>query len=122
MAESQQTAVADVAETDRDLEADRRAKEATRPQRQPRYRVVLWDDDDHSYSYVIRMMRDLFGHTLERGYAIAREVDTQGKAIVLTTTREHAELKRDQIRAFGADAAIGSSAGSMRASIEPEPQ
>jgi ATP-dependent Clp protease adaptor protein ClpS len=121
MAESGQVAVAEAVETERSLETNHRAKPDVRTQRQPRYRVVLWDDDDHSYPYVIRMMRDLFGHTIERGYAIAKEVDTQGKAIVLTTTREHAELKRDQIRAFGADVAIASSAGSMRASIEPEP-
>jgi len=31
-------------------------------------------------------------------------VDTQGKVIVFTTTKEHAELKRDQIHAFGKDA------------------
>ena len=41
--------------------------------------------------------------------------------IVLTTTKEHAELKRDQIHAFGADRLIARSKGSMSASIEPEP-
>jgi ATP-dependent Clp protease adaptor protein ClpS len=40
---------------------------------------------------------------------------------VLTTTREHAELKRDQIRGFGPDRIIARSRGSMAASIEPEP-
>ena len=28
---------------------------------QPRFHVVLWDDDDHTYDYVMRMMRELFG-------------------------------------------------------------
>ena len=28
---------------------------------------------------------------------MAEKVDTEGKVIVLTTTKEHAELKRDQI-------------------------
>jgi ATP-dependent Clp protease adaptor protein ClpS len=115
MTDEERTAVLDRPETERRVRTD------ARPKKQPRYHVVLWDDDDHSYPYVIRMMRDLFGHSFERGYAIAKEVDTGGKAIVLTTTREHAELKRDQIKAFGADAAIASSAGSMRASIEAEP-
>ncbi len=27
---------------------------------QPRYHVILWDDPDHSYDYVITLMRDLF--------------------------------------------------------------
>ena len=34
---------------------------------------------------------------------MAKEVDTQGRVIVLTTTMEHAELKRDQIHAYGKD-------------------
>jgi ATP-dependent Clp protease adaptor protein ClpS len=53
------------------------------------------------------------------GYQIAKTVDTHGKAIVLTTTLEHAELKRDQIHAFGRDEQIDGCAGAMYASIEP---
>lgn len=121
MTDGERTAVVNPAEADAAKETARRPEKAPRTRRQPRYRVVLWDDDDHSYSYVIRMMRDLFGRSLEQGYAIAREVDTGGKAVVLTTTLEHAELKRDQIKAYGSDAAIASSAGSMQASIEAEP-
>jgi ATP-dependent Clp protease adaptor protein ClpS len=88
--------------------------------RQPRHHVVLWNDDDHTYEYVILMLRKLFGHPLQRGYLLAREVDRRGKAIVLTTTLEHAELKRDQIHAFGADRLIRKCKGSMTATIEPE--
>lgn len=90
------------------------------PRRQPRYHVVLWDDDDHSYEYVILMMRQVFGYPAEKGFLIAREVDTQGRAICMTTTREHAELKRDQIHAYGKDSLIPRCKGSMSASIEPE--
>jgi ATP-dependent Clp protease adaptor protein ClpS len=91
-----------------------------RPKRQPRYHVVLWNDDDHTYEYVIVMLRRLFGHPPEKGLQIAEEVDRTGRAIVLTTTREHAELKRDQIHAFGADRLLARSKGSMSASIEPD--
>ena len=91
-----------------------------RPRRQPRYHVILWNDDDHTYQYVIVMLRQLFGHPPERGWKLAKEVDDQGRVIVLTTTMEHAELKRDQIHAFGADHLIARSKGSMSASIEPE--
>jgi ATP-dependent Clp protease adaptor protein ClpS len=89
------------------------------PKRQPRYHVILWDDPNHTYDYVIEMMCDLFRVTIEKAYVIAKEVDTQGRAICLTTTKEHAELKRDQIRAFGKDFRSRSSTGSMAASIEP---
>jgi hypothetical protein len=30
--------------------------------RQPPYHVVLWNDDDHSYEYVILMLLGLFGY------------------------------------------------------------
>ena len=90
------------------------------PKRQPRFHVVLWDDDDHSYEYVIFMMRQLFGHSVEAGFKIAQNVDQAGRAICLTTTKEHAELKRDQIHAFGKDQLIGRCKGSMSATIEPE--
>ncbi|HET6881548.1 MAG TPA: ATP-dependent Clp protease adaptor ClpS [Pirellulales bacterium] len=96
-------------------------KEETRrkPKRQPRYNVVLWNDDDHTYLYVVVMMKELFGHVFEKGYQIAKEVDTHGRAIVLTTTKEHAELKRDQIHAYGKDALIDGCEGSMWSTIEP---
>jgi ATP-dependent Clp protease adaptor protein ClpS len=88
------------------------------PKRQPPYHVVLWNDDDHSYEYVILMLLSLFGYQPERGFLMAKEVDTQGRVIVLTTTMEHAELKRDQIHAYGKDDLIAGSKGSMKATIE----
>jgi len=91
------------------------------PKRQPRYNVILWNDDDHSYDYVIEMMQKLFGHQREKGFLIAKEVDQQGKAICLTTTLEHAELKRDQIHAYGPDKGIERCKGSMSATIEAVP-
>lgn len=95
-------------------------KKQSEPRRQPRYHVILWNDDDHSYDYVVKMMKSLFGHPDEAGYKIAKTVDTEGRAICLTTTMEHAELKRDQIHSFGKDDRIERCLGSMKASIEPE--
>jgi ATP-dependent Clp protease adaptor protein ClpS len=100
---------------------ERETKQDSRPQKQPRYHVVLWNDDDHTYQYVIAMLQQLFGHPPERGFQLAKEVDAEGRVIVLTTTREHAELKRDQIHSFGADRLLARSKGAMKASIEPEP-
>ncbi len=88
-------------------------------QRQPRYHVVLWDDEDHTYTYVIDMLKQLFAMPKESGFKVAEQIDHQGKAICLTTTLEHAELKRDQIHAFGQDPRNPRCQGSMSASIEP---
>lgn len=98
----------------------KRPRHGTKRKRQPRYHVVLWDDDDHTYDYVIRMMQELFSLDEQRAYEIAQAVDNHGRAICLTSTFEYAEFKRDQIRAFGKDSLIGRCAGSMYATIQPE--
>lgn len=87
--------------------------------RDRRYNVVLLDDDDHTYDYVIGMLRKAFGFETEKAYELACEVDTAGRVILLTTTLEHAELKRDQIRTFGRDWRLPRCQGSMSAIIEP---
>ena len=94
-------------------------RQQRKPKKQPRYHVILWDDSDHSYDYVVLMMKIVFRHPIETGFQIAKEVDSSGRAICLTTTMEHAELKRDQIHAFGKDELIARCKGSMSATIEP---
>src|ERR671931_2777354 len=100
------------------------ASPKTRPEEQtrrmPMYNVVLLDDDYHTFEYVIAMLQQLFGYPREKGYQMALEVHTSGRVIVLTTTLEHAELKRDQIHAFGPDPYSSKECkGSMSAVIEP---
>jgi ATP-dependent Clp protease adaptor protein ClpS len=91
----------------------------TRPKVAPRWHVILFDDDDHTYDYVIEMLGKVFGHGFETAYRMACEVDRAGRVIVDTTSFERAELKRDQIHAYGADWRLERSAGSMSATIEP---
>lgn len=85
----------------------------------PPYHVVLLDDDYHTVDYVIRMLKELFGHSLERGARMAKEVHTTGRVIVATTNREEAELRREQIHSFGPDPLIERCKGSMSAIVEP---
>ncbi|MBN2448712.1 MAG: ATP-dependent Clp protease adaptor ClpS [Phycisphaerae bacterium] len=85
----------------------------------PRYHVVLLDDDDHTYEYVVEMLGRLFHYDLQKAYLMAVEVDTVGRVIVLTTVLEQAEFRRDQIHAYGRDWRLARSAGSMSAIIEP---
>lgn len=111
-----------IAEPLTDTAPQQELRQDSRPKRQPRYNVILWNDDDHSYEYVIMMLMELFAYPPEKGFVMAKEVDTQGRVILLTTTMEHAELKRDQIHAFGKDMLIASCKGSMASSIEPVPE
>ena len=96
----------------------RRRRTKRKPKHLPPYHVVLWNDDDHTFEYVIFMMRDLFGHTEEQSRKIAMSVHLQGRAIVYTGHLELAELKRDQIHAYGADKFVSNCTGSMWATVE----
>ncbi len=98
---------------------EERTEEEIRTRRQPPYHVILLNDDDHTYEYVIRMLKELFAHPEEKGYQLAKKVDTEGRVIVCTTSLERAELKRDQIHAYGPDPLLDRCKGSMSATIEP---
>ncbi len=85
------------------------------------WNVILLDDDDHTYQYVVEMLRAVFGMSPERAYLHACEVDSVHRTILITTSREHAELKQEQVHAFGPDSRIPRCSGSMTAIIEPAP-
>jgi ATP-dependent Clp protease adaptor protein ClpS len=123
MSEKSQTAVATEVEEESPPAVEKRTRRRarTKPKRQPPYHVILWDDQDHTHAYVIVMLQSLFGYPPTKGFQLADEVDRRGRAIVLTTTLEHAELKRDQIRAYGKDILNAECRGSMYATIEPSP-
>ena len=93
-------------------------KKEQKSEKLPPYNVVLLDDNDHSYEYVILMLKKIFGHPIEKGYEMAQEVDATGRVVVATTNLEQAELKRDQIQAFGPDPLIPRCKGSMSATVE----
>jgi ATP-dependent Clp protease adaptor protein ClpS len=84
----------------------------------PLYNVVLLDDNDHTYEYVIEMLVQTFFITPQRAFQHAVEVDSTGRTIVLTCEREAAEFGRDQIHAYGADPRMARSKGSMSAIVE----
>lgn len=92
---------------------------ANQEQLTPLFNVVLLDDDEHTYDYVIEMLVAIFCHSREAAFRHAVEVDTEGRTVVLTCEREQAEFGRDQIHAYGADPRMPVSKGSMSAVIEP---
>jgi ATP-dependent Clp protease adaptor protein ClpS len=83
------------------------------------FHVVLLDDDEHTYDYVIEMLQKLFLLPLDQAFQHAVEVDTTGRTIVITCERPEAEFARDQIHAYGADPRMPKSKGSMSAILEP---
>ena len=86
---------------------------------EPLYHVVLLDDDDHTYDYVVEMLVKIFRLTETVAFRHAVEVDTEGRTVVLTCPLEEAQRKRDEIHAYGADPRLERSKGPMSAIIEP---
>jgi ATP-dependent Clp protease adaptor protein ClpS len=83
------------------------------------FHVVLLDDDEHTYDYVIEMLQKLFFLPLDAAFQHAVEVDTTGRTIVITCERPEAEFARDQIHGYGADPRMPKSKGSMSAVLVP---
>ena len=90
-----------------------------REQKVPLYRVVLLDDNDHTYDYVIEMLQKIFIFTLDEAYRHAEEVDRCGRTVLIVCELPQAEFARDQIHAYGPDWRLARSKGSMSAVIEP---
>ena len=71
--------------------------------RLPPYNVVILNDEEHTFPYVIEMLIKLFRHDLPKAEELTWRIHTTGRAVVYTTHKELAELKRDQVIAYGAD-------------------
>ena len=89
-------------------------------QTQRPWRLVLMDDDDHTYEYVIEMLAHVFSYAKEKSFALARIVDTEGRVTVMTGDRDTCEAKQDEVHAYGADPRIPRCQGSMSAVVEED--
>lgn len=85
----------------------------------PLYRVVLLDDNDHTYDYVIEMLQKIFIFSFDQALQHAQEVDSMGRTPLLTCALSEAEFARDQIQGYGPDWRLPRSKGSMSAVVEP---
>jgi ATP-dependent Clp protease adaptor protein ClpS len=91
----------------------------------PRYRdslaqwhVVLINDADHSYNYITTLLREVFKLPVAKTVELASSMSKTGRAVCMTTHKEYAEFKRDQILAFGKDTLVEGCPGSMIAVVE----
>ena len=88
---------------------------------EPRYHLVLLDDNDHSYAYVIEMLGRIFGYEQEKSYALACIVDTEGRVTVETASHDQVTRHQSSIHGYGADPRIPHCKGSMSAVVEEAP-
>lgn len=59
--------------------------------------VVVWNDDVHTYEYVIISLMAVVGCTEEEGLKFADTIHHEGKCIVASETQEKAELYQAQL-------------------------
>ena len=91
----------------------------TKDQLSKMYHVIILNDDEHTFDYVIEMLQAVFNMTYPTALAHTVEADSTGSSIVLTTSLEEAERKRDQVHAYGPDWRMPNSRGSVAALVEP---
>jgi ATP-dependent Clp protease adaptor protein ClpS len=98
--------------------AKKQAESETKTKRQPPYHVILLNDEEHTFEYVIELLSKIFGHARTTAEELTLRIHLTGRAIVLTTHRELAELKRDQVLAYGPDPRMSISKGPIGCVIE----
>jgi ATP-dependent Clp protease adaptor protein ClpS len=76
---------------------------ASDPKPQPPYAVILFNDNIHTFEFVIDTLTKVFGYSTEKSYTLALQIHNEGKGIVWSGTLELAELKSEQIRSAGPD-------------------
>ena len=94
-------------------------EKANQEQHTPLFNVVLLDDDDHTYEYVVEMLAKLFAYPETTAWNMATKWTPTAGTVVVTCELEIAEFGRDQIHAFGADWRMPWSKGPMSALVEP---
>lgn len=93
--------------------------EANEARLEPGYHLVLLDDNDHTYQYVVELLAHVLGYATAKAFALACVVDSEGRAIIETAAKERVLRDQRRIHSYGADPRIPHCAGSMTAIIEP---
>lgn len=89
----------------------------------PNWNVILVNDEEHTYDYVIALIQEVFKKDKEEAFILTYKIDKTGSAICATCSRERAELYQQQVKAWGADPIMllshKKSTGSIQCEIEP---
>lgn len=93
----------------------------TKTKQQPPYAVVVINDNDHTFDYVIITFQKVFGYEINKCIELAETIHKKGRAIVWSGSLEVAELKREQIISAGPDT-FGPKKITWPLKVELEPQ
>lgn len=96
-----------------------KSKEETKTRQIPPYNVILENDDDHSFPFVVEVLRKAMGFNEQRAFQLTNEAHTKGRAVIWTGPKEVAELKVEQIQTFHEIHLDGRKLGPLGVTIEP---
>ena len=85
----------------------------------PLYHLILENDDDHSFEFVVEVLRQALGYNEQKAVNLTNEAHTKGRAVVWTGTKEVAELKLEQMQTYHEIRADGKKLGPLGVTIEP---
>ena len=63
--------------------------------------VIVWDDPVNLMSYVVWVFRSLFGFPKEKATHLMLQVHNEGRAVVFSGPREHAEMSAFRLHHHG---------------------
>jgi ATP-dependent Clp protease adaptor protein ClpS len=82
------------------------------------YRLVIHDDADHTFDYVIRLLQPVLGVSHREAFELAWKVHDEGRAHVGFLELESARQVRNLLLSAGPDRRLARSAASLTISIE----
>jgi ATP-dependent Clp protease adaptor protein ClpS len=77
-----------------------------KPVRDFGWNVLVWNDPITLMSYVVLVLRRLFGYDQETATKLMLQVHNEGRAVVATQPREQAEISVTRLHAFGLQATL----------------
>jgi ATP-dependent Clp protease adaptor protein ClpS len=72
-----------------------------KPEVPPPWRVLLHNDEVNLFENVIRMLHQLTPLSMEEAFQRTQEAHTRGRAVLLSTHKERAELYVEQLTSVG---------------------
>ena len=82
------------------------------------WKVVLFNDEEHTYDYVVEMLTSACKLSRENAFRCAVEVDMTGRTIVFYGTRSDCEGVCSKILAYGPDHRLPQSMASMNSETQ----
>ncbi len=93
-----------------DVAPDIREKEKTKPELEPGYAVICWNDPVNLMSYVTHVFQQVFAWPRAKAEQHMMEVHQKGQSLLIRTSLEKAEHYVHRLHGYGLNATMEKSA------------